>query len=114
VKLFTLHWDIEMKKRTDSYIFTADPLSANDMQQIEIVRKTVAVSNKLARQSAKWKGEKPAIYRVTLKGRIGRNNPDAHIYRNKTTYWGRKGDYQSIKLEHAQRIDVYVQRRWDY
>lgn len=102
-----------MKQRTDSYVFTADPLSVNDMQQIEIVRKTVAVSNKMARRDAKWKGEKPVIYRVTLKGRIGRNNPDAHIYRNKITYWGRKGDYQSIKLEHAQRIDVYVQRRYD-
>ena len=102
-----------MKARTDSYIFTADPLSVNDMQQIEIVRKTVATSNKLARRQAKWTGEKPVIYRVTLKGRIGKNNPHAHIYRNKTTYWGRKGDYQSIKLEHAQRIDVYVQRRFD-
>lgn len=103
-----------MKQRTDSYIFTADPLSVNDMQQIAIVRKTVAVSNKMARQSAKWKNEKPVIYRVCLKARLGRNNPDADIYRNKTTFWGRKGDYQSIKLEHAQRIDVYVQRRWDY
>lgn len=103
-----------MKARTDSYIFTADPMSVNDMQQIAIVRKTVAVSNKLARQRAKWTGEKPTIYRVCLKARLGRNNPDADIYRNKKTYWGRKGDYQSIKLEHAQRIDVYVQRRWDY
>lgn len=101
-----------MKKRTDSYIFTADPLSVNDMQQVEIVRKTVAVSNKLARQHAKWTGEKPRIFRVTLKGRIGKNNPFAYIYREKRTYWGRKGDYQSIKLEHAQRIDVYVQQRY--
>lgn len=100
-------------KRTDSYVFTADPLSVNDMQQIAIVRKTVAVSNKMARQNAKWKNEKPVIYRVCLKARLGQNNPDAHIYQNKITFWGRKGDYQSIKLEHAQRIDVYVQRRQD-
>ena len=103
-----------MKKRTDSYIFTADPLSVLDMQQIELVRKTVATSNKLARRDAKWRGEKPVIYRVCLKARIGKNNPNADIYRNKQTYWGRMGNYQSIKLEHAQRIDVYVQRRWDY
>lgn len=30
-----------------------------------------------------------------------------------TTVRGRKGDYQSIKLAHAQRIDVYVQLRGD-
>lgn len=101
-----------MKKRTDSYIFTADPLSVSDMQQIELVRKTVRVTNQRARQDAKWRGEKPKLYRVCLKARLGRGNPAADIYRSKTTYWGRKGDYQSIKLEHAQRIDVYVQRRY--
>ena len=102
-----------MKQRTDAYVFTADPLSVVDMQQIEIVRKTVKVANDRARREAKWRGEKPKLYRVCLKGRIGKNNPFATIYRNKTTYWGRKGDYQSIKLEHAQRIDVYVQRRYE-
>ena len=101
-----------MKQRTDSYIFTADPLSVSDMQQIELVRKTVRVTNQRARQDAKWRGEKPKLYRVCLKARLGRGNPAADIYRSKTTYWGRKGDYQSIKLEHAQRIDVYVQRRY--
>lgn len=101
-----------MKQRTDSYIFTADPLSVSDMQQIELVRKTVRVTNQRARQDAKWRGEKPKLYRVCLKARLGRGNPAADIYRSKITYWGRKGDYQSIKLEHAQRIDVYVQRRY--
>ena len=101
------------KQRTDSYIFTADPLSANDMQQIELVRKTVRVTNARAKRDAKWRGEKPKLYRVCLKARLGRGNPAAVIYRNKTTYWGRRGDYQSIKLEHAQRIDVYVQRRYE-
>ena len=99
------------KQRTSAYIFTADPLSVSDMQQIEIVRKTVRASNARAIQSAKWSGKKPELFRVCLKGRIGKNNPFASIYRNKTTYWGRKGHFQSIKLEHAQHIDVYVQRR---
>lgn len=94
-----------MKARTDSYIFTADPMSVNDMQQIAIVRKTVAVSNKLARQRAKWTGEKPTIYRVCLKARLGKKNPAYAKYRNQ---W-----VKSIKLEDAQRIDVYVQRRFE-
>lgn len=92
------------KQRTSAYIFTADPLSVSDMQQIELVRKTVRASNARAIESAKWSGKKPELFRVCLKGRIGKNNPFAPIYRS-------KGDYQSIKLEHAQRIDVYVQRR---
>lgn len=92
------------KPRTPNYIFTADPMSVNDMQQIEIVRKTVRTSNILARGRAKWKGEKPVIYRVCLKARLGKGNPASEFYRTRS-------DYQSIKLEHAQRIDVYVQER---
>lgn len=102
-----------MKQRTDAYVFTADPNSSSDAHMIEIVRKTVRVTNARARLEAKWSKQKPQIYRVCLKARLGVNNPASTIYRNKTTFWGKKGDYQSIKLEHAQRIDVYVQRRYD-
>ena len=93
-----------MKKRTDSYIFTADPMSVSDMHQIQVVRKTVAASNKLAKQRTKWSGEQPIIYRVCLKARLGKNNQAYSKYRNQ---W-----IKSIKLEDAQRIDVYVQRRF--
>ena len=55
-----------MKKRTDSYIFTADVMSVGDMQQIEIVRKTVAASNKIARQNYKWACQR-AAYNKPLK-----------------------------------------------
>jgi hypothetical protein len=111
-----------MKKRTDSYVFTADPLSTVDMAQIEIVRKTVKVANSRALQEYKYavksyqRGyssqmpKKPKLYRVSLKARLGRNNPNADIYKSKITRWG-FGDYQSIKLEHAQRIDIYVHAR---
>jgi hypothetical protein len=92
------------KPRTPNYIFTADPMSVNDMQQINIVRKTVRTSNILAKQRAKYSGEKPVIYRVCLKARLGKGNPASVFYRTRS-------DYQSIKLEDAQRIDVYVQER---
>lgn len=91
------------KPRTPNYIFTADPMSVNDMQQINIVRKTVRTSNVLAKQRAKWTGEKPVIYRVCLKARLGKKNPAYAKYRGQ---W-----IQSIKLEDAARIDVYVQER---
>lgn len=91
------------KTRTSNYIFTADPMSVNDMQQINIVRKTVRTSNVLSKQRAKWSGEKPVIYRVCLKARLGKGNPAYAKYRGQ---W-----VKSIKLEDAQRIDVYVQER---
>ncbi len=112
-----------MKKRTDSYVFTADPLSTTDMAQIAIVRKTVKAANARAMEEYKYAVQsykrgysatmpkKPKLYRVSLKARLGRNNPAADIYKSKPTYWGRFGDYQSIKLEHAQRIDIYVHAR---
>jgi hypothetical protein len=92
-----------MKKRTENYIFTADPMSVNDMQQIEIVRKTVATSNMIAKQRAKYADVKPVIYRVCLKARLGKSNPAYAKYKNQ---W-----IKSIKLEDAQRLDVYVQER---
>jgi hypothetical protein len=91
------------KPRTPNYIFTADPMSVNDMQQIDIVRKTVRTSNILAKQRARWSGEKPVIYRVCLKARLGKKNPAYAKYRFQYI--------KSIKMEDAQRIDVYVQER---
>ena len=91
------------KPRTPNYIFTADPMSVNDMQQIDIVRKTVRTSNILAKQRARWSGEKPVIYRVCLKARLGKKNPAYAKYRFHYI--------KSIKMEDAQRIDVYVQER---
>ena len=92
-----------MKQRTDSYICTVNPMSVIDMNQIDIVRKTVATSNKLARNACLWRPKTIVIYRVCLKGRLGKNNPMANKYRIK--------GYQNISLADAQRIDVYVQVR---
>jgi len=93
-----------MKARTDSYIMTADPLSIGDMAQIQLVRKTVAASNKLAKQRAKYSGATPVLYRVCLKARLGKANP-AYEAKYKQQW------IKSIKLEDAQRIDVYVNER---
>ena len=103
-----------MKARTDSYIMTADVNSVVDMAQIEIVRKTVATANKLAMARYKhacdraWAyndemPKKPILHRVCLKARLGKGNPAALKY---------KGRYHfHVKLEDAQRIDVYVHER---
>ena len=103
-----------MKARTDSYVMTADVNSVVEMSQIELVRKTVRTSNKLAMNAYKWAckraeyyGEpmpkKPVMYRVCLKARLGKGNPAAVKYKGRYHY--------HVALEDAQRIDVYVHER---
>ena len=91
------------KVRTDAYMFTADPLSVNDMQMIETVRKTIRIVNKQARLVSKWSQEPAKLFRVCLKARLGKENPAYAKYKNQ---W-----IKSFKLEDARTIDVYVQRR---
>jgi hypothetical protein len=107
-----------MKQRTGSYIMTADPMSVNDMAQIEIVRKTVRVSNRLAKQrhewavkSAKYFGEPlpkaPAMYRVRLMGR----GPRAAAYKDHVANGGHKmwsGFASYLPQKYATSFDVYV------
>ena len=102
-----------MTKRTsNAYIMTADVNSVADMQSIALVRKTISIANRRARDEyamrMKWNPsanlEKPKQYRVLLKPRLGKNNP-AYATKYKQQW------IKSIKLEDAVRIDVYVQPR---
>lgn len=103
-----------MKQRTDSYVMTIDPLSVSDMEQLKIVRKTVAVGNKLKMRTYMWQcraayyaGEDqprpPVLHRVSLKGRLGKNNPAASKYKGRYHY--------HVAAEDAQRFDVYIHER---
>lgn len=91
------------KARTDAYMFTADPLSANDMQMIETIRKTIRTVNKQARQASKWTQVPAKLFRVCLKARVPSTNPAYAKYKNQYI--------KSFHMEDAQTIDVYVQRR---
>lgn len=110
------------KQRTTSYIFTADPLSAADMQQIEIVRKTVRASNARAMQNYKWecqraehlghpKPKAPALYRVRLMGRGPRKAAyEQHIAEGGTRLW--MGFNVYLPQKYATRFDVYVSQKF--
>jgi len=100
-------------KRTDSYIFTADANSVTDMQQIDVVKKTVRASNRLALQNYKWAchraeynglplPKKPATYRVRLMGRGPRRVNARADGRHRTAY------DSSLPQRYATRFDVYV------
>lgn len=50
-------------------------------------------------------------YRVCLKGRLGKNNPHAHLYqKGGPRHWALKSG--AVKLEHAGHFDVYVYRKF--
>jgi len=101
--------------RAKSYVFTADPLSAVDMQQIDIVKKSVKSMNDQAKQAhsyavrrAQFHGEPmpkaPTRYRVRLMGRGPRR-----IYAN-TNYGGRYNSAYDAYLpqRYAVKFDVYI------
>jgi len=99
--------------RTTNYIFTADPLSVTDMQQITIVKKTVKAMNDTAMQSYKYAymradlngqqlPKKPTRQRVRLMGRGPRRIAER-------IDGLRRGSYDAyLPQRHAVTFDVYI------
>ena len=99
--------------RTTNYIFTADPLSVTDMQQIELVKKTVKAMNdnlaqnyKYAVMRAQYQGQelpkKPLRQRVRLMGRGPRRIAER-------IDGLRRGSYDAyLPQRHAVTFDVYI------
>ena len=91
-----------MKRGSTSYIFTADPLCCDSMQQINLVKNTLKKINALAVAGYSRGGAYGKKYwRIKLHGRLGKNNPAAAKYRSQR-------QWQTIALGDAQRIDVYI------
>lgn len=108
--------------RTPAYQFTMDPLSGTDYEKLVAIKKAVASANHFANQEYKYamerfekgygtKPTKPSLFRVSQKARLGKKSPFASFYKNRTTFRGYGNPFQSIKLEHAARIDVYIHRK---
>tara|TARA_B100000282_G_scaffold195638_1_gene142870 strand:- start:719 stop:1042 length:324 start_codon:yes stop_codon:yes gene_type:complete len=75
-----------------NYVMTAHTGSASDMLEIENIRKAVRIINKMSDKK----------FRVELRGRYGKKNPNYNAYRAKIG---------SVPLADAERIDVYVYER---
>lgn len=89
-----------MKNRTSSsYRFTFAVNDRAGYEKLESLRKEIAIRNR--------GGER---LRVCVKGRLGENNSAAVIYQERAKRQA-FGAYQTIKLEHASRFDVYVYMR---
>ena len=87
-------------RKSSSYRFTFNVNDQAGYEKLEALRKEIAKQNKEG-------GER---LRVCVKGRLGEDNPAAIIYQElakRTVY----SVYQTIKLEHASRFDVYVYMR---
>lgn len=107
-----------MNKRTSSYVMTADANSAADMQQIELIKKSVKSINDTARQAHKFamhRAEymqkplpmKPKLYRVRLMGRGPRK--EAHLDNLRKGGYAVWSGYNSyLPQRYAQRFDVYI------
>lgn len=99
--------------RTTSYVFTADPLSAVDMEKIDIIKKTVRAINAEAKiahgyavRRAQYHGQPipkaPTPKRVRLMGRGPRRQAAIQDY-------GRKHAYDAyLPQRYATRFDVYI------
>lgn len=110
--------------RTSSYVFTADANSVVDMQQINLIKKTVKSINDTARTSykhavrrAEYYGnpipKKPKIYRVRLMGR----GPRKTAYHDNLANGGYRvwSGYNSyLPQKYANRFDVYIHEVYQY
>ena len=96
--------------RSDAYVGTYWTESAGDMLEISKIRDVVKVINKQTKKAEDRHKYNPMTddyvsmprYRVSLKGRYGRNNPN---------YCSWRGNRGQVPLEHAERVDVYIHRR---
>lgn len=111
------------RARTSSYVCTVD---ANDPKLPEIInkiKKEVKIWNLQQRagevldpeiREYSWTGKVEVRKRayIRVRGRLGKNNPNAELYRlgGKLHTW----TSQDIKLEHSQRVDIYVADRINY
>ena len=99
--------------RSDAYVMTAYTDSAGDMLEIETVRNVVKSINKQNKKAEDRLNNHPMSddivsmprYRVSLKGRYGKNNPN---------YCPWRGKNGQVPLEHAERVDVYIHRRYTW
>ena len=93
-----------MTHRSTTYVGTV----TNDVQgleRIQAAREVIRDFNKSLAASGSNKR-----FRVTVKGRLGKNNPNAHHYRRGGKHFRRSSI--DIRAEHSTHFDIYVHRRY--
>ena len=104
--------------RTDSYLFSVQNDAAGHAHISEIRQRTRihnAEQRLLAMQDPSYK---PKFLKIEVKGRLGKNNPNAMIYRSAAQArmprgWNFGGHaYQNIAPKHGATLDVYQYTRF--
>ena len=101
---FSREGERTMNRSSDRYVGTV----ANDevgLSKVAIVRATISKINALLKA-----GGSEVRWRVSVKGRLGKNNPNAHHYRRGGRHW--RCSSIDIRREHSTRFDLYVYRRY--
>jgi len=96
-------------RRSDNYVCTVHVEDPEYKAKIDLVRKTVSKANRPAKErgeSRQW------TWRVLVKGRLGNNNPDAHLYRVGGPL--HRHSAICIRPEHSTRFDVYITKRYSW
>jgi hypothetical protein len=93
----------QMTKRTSAYQFTTSTVSAAEIAEL---KKTIKIINARARVVELMTGEKQVRHRVAIRGRLGKHNVYAPLYRRGGEHY--RASSQTIKREHASRFDVYM------
>jgi hypothetical protein len=85
---------------TPAYRFTVESI---DDPRIEALRADASLSN---RSRIEADPDVKYLHRVVVRGRLGTNNPHAHLYRPGGPL--HRYSSQTIRPEHASRFDVYL------
>lgn len=90
-------------RRSKSYIDTVGNYEPA-LEYVDVVRNTVRKVNDQLKSSGSFDR-----YRVVLRGRLGKNNPNALLYRR----GGKLYRWSSITIrpEHASHFDIYIYKR---
>jgi hypothetical protein len=94
-----------MNTRTsNSYVRTVDHHSEKGKAFIAALRKYVKAEDEYIGGLSR---------RVCVKGRMGKNNPNAHKYsvKNPPNVWSGSHSHQTIKLADAAKADLYIYDR---
>lgn len=90
--------------RTDAYHFTVTRVTDNMF--LTALKLEVKIENARRRVTELATGKAQPRQRVVLRGRLGKDNPNAPLYRRGGKLW--RYSSQTIRVEHAAHVDVYV------
>ena len=83
--------------------------NAEGHETIADLRRQARVENAKSRAKAVLDPSyNPVFVRIVTFGRLGKNNPNAWIYRDRNRNLGFRNAYQRIETQHASELAVYI------